>query len=88
MSRLAAWLQPGAVCVVGLAGWRAAVDKRASVGVQPERLGGRPVYLMPNTSGLNASTQHDGFVTHLGAALALAHGHRERATVDGGKMEA
>ena len=25
-----AWLQPGAVCFVGLAGWRAAVDRKAS----------------------------------------------------------
>ena len=47
---------PAPSCVVGLAGWRAAVDRRAVAGVQPEPFGGRPVYVMPSTSGLNAST--------------------------------
>ena len=55
LERLCGWLQPAAVCVVGLAGWRAAVDRRARAGPQPRRLGGRPVYLMPSTSGLNAA---------------------------------
>ncbi len=40
--------------MVGLAGWRAAVDRKAVAGVQPEPFGGRPVYVMPSTSGLNA----------------------------------
>jgi TDG/mug DNA glycosylase family protein len=88
VARLATWLQPSAVCVVGLAGWRAAVDRRASIGVQPDALGGRPVYLMPNTSGLNAHTQHDGFVEHLRAALALADANQKRSAAGGGKMEA
>lgn len=86
LDRLAAWLQPGAVCIVGLAGWRAAVDHKAKPGVQASTLGGRPVYLMPNTSGLNASTQHAGFVTHLRSALALAQ-DPSPPPVAGGKME-
>src|SRR5206468_2858704 len=48
VERLAAWLQPSAVCFLGLAGWRAAVEARAIAGVQPRPLGGRPVYVMPN----------------------------------------
>jgi double-stranded uracil-DNA glycosylase len=68
VERLCAWLQPGALCVVGLSGWRTALDRKAAVGWQPDPLGGVPVYVMPNTSGLNASTQHDGFVDHLRAA--------------------
>ena len=68
VERLCAWLRPNAVCMVGLAGWRAAVDRRASTGWQPGTLGGAPVYVMPSTSGLNASTQHEGFVAHLRAA--------------------
>lgn len=67
-----AWLRPGAVVCVGLAGWRAAVDRRADVGVQDRTLGGRPVYVMPSTSGLNARTSLDDLVAHLRAALALA----------------
>jgi TDG/mug DNA glycosylase family protein len=70
VERLCAWLQPQAVCMVGLAGWRAAFDRRATTGWQERTLGGRPVYVMPSTSGLNASTQHDGFVAHLRAATA------------------
>lgn len=65
VERLCAWLRPAAVCMVGLAGWRAAVDRRATTGWQPRALGGCAVYVMPSTSGLNASTQHDGFVEHL-----------------------
>jgi TDG/mug DNA glycosylase family protein len=70
VDRLCAWLQPDAVCMVGLAGWRAAVDRKAAVGWQPRPLGGRPVYVMPSTSGLNASTQLPGFVDHLRTAAA------------------
>lgn len=72
VERLCAWLQPGAVLCVGLAGWRAAVDRRADVGIQGRTLGGRPVYVMPSTSGLNARTSIDDLVAHLRAALALA----------------
>ena len=74
VGRLCTWLRPGAVCFVGLAGWRAAVDKKATAGVQERRLGGVPVYVMPSTSGLNASTKPAGFVDHLKAAAELADG--------------
>ena len=43
VERMVAWLQPGAVCFVGLAGWRAAVDRKAVAGVQPHgSVGARP----------------------------------------------
>jgi TDG/mug DNA glycosylase family protein len=71
VDRLCAWLRPRAVLLVGLAGWRAAVDRRATVGWQPGDLGGAPVYVMPSTSGLNASTQLPGFVEHLRAAVSV-----------------
>ena len=58
------------LCVVGLAGWRTVVDRKATTGWQPDALGGVPVYVMPNTSGLNASTQLAGFVAHLQTAIA------------------
>ncbi len=70
LDRLCAWLEPEAVCLVGLAGWRAAVDRRAVAGWQERGLGGRPVYVMPSTSGLNAATPLAALVTHLQAALA------------------
>ena len=72
VERLVRWLQPGAVCFVGLEGWRAAVDRRAVAGVQPEGFGGRPAYVLPSTSGLNARTRLGDLVAHLRAAAALA----------------
>ncbi len=64
LDRLVAWLEPRVVCVVGLSGWRAAVDRRAGTGPAGE-LGGRPVWLMPSTSGLNTHTTKADLVTHL-----------------------
>jgi len=60
------------VCFVGLAGWRAAVDRKAMAGVQPDGLAGVPVYVMPSTSGLNAATPLSTLVDHLRAAADLA----------------
>jgi TDG/mug DNA glycosylase family protein len=72
VERLVRWLRPGAVCFVGLAGWRAAVDRRASPGPQPGGFGGVPAYLMPSTSGLNARSRLGDLVEDLRAAAALA----------------
>ncbi len=72
LERLVSWLRPGAVCFVGLAGWRAAVNRKAVAGRQPERIGGRPTYLMPSTSGLNAHSQLEDLTGHLRQASKLA----------------
>ncbi len=72
LDRLCAWLEPAAVCVIGLTGWRAAVDRRAAPGVQDRTLGGRPVWLMPNPSGLNAHVNVDDLADHLLRAADLA----------------
>jgi TDG/mug DNA glycosylase family protein len=63
--RLVEWLRPGAVAFVGLAGWRAAVDRQARPGLQPGGFAGVPAYVMPSTSGLNARTSRDELVDHL-----------------------
>jgi TDG/mug DNA glycosylase family protein len=68
LDRLCAWLEPAAVCVVGLAGWRAAIDRKAQTGWQERLLGGRPVYVMPSTSGLNAATSAATLIEHLRCA--------------------
>ncbi|HKA84207.1 MAG TPA: mismatch-specific DNA-glycosylase [Acidimicrobiales bacterium] len=73
VERLVRWLRPGGVCFVGLAGWRAAVDRRARPGRQPRGLADVPAYVMPSTSGLNARTSLDELTAHLRAA-ALAPG--------------
>ena len=73
LHRLCHWLRPSVVCVVGITGWRAASgDATAGLGLQPIKLGGRPVYVMPNPSGLNAHTNHDDLVAHFEEAQRLA----------------
>ncbi len=72
VERLVRWLEPGAVCFVGLTGWRYAVDSHARAGPQTRPIGGRPVYVMPSTSGANAHARLDDLSAHLRAARALA----------------
>jgi TDG/mug DNA glycosylase family protein len=58
LEALAEQWQPGWVAFCGMSAYRVATGRRkAVVGPQPERLGGRPVWLLPNPSGLNASWQ-------------------------------
>lgn len=72
VERLVRWLRPAAVCFVGLAGWRAAVDPRAAAGEQAAGFGGMPAYVMPSTSGANAHARLDDLADHLRAAAALS----------------
>lgn len=69
VERLCEWLRPEAVCMVGLAGWRAAADPKAGPGWQGRKLGPAPVYVMPSTSGLNARIGLEDLTRHLRAAL-------------------
>lgn len=69
---LAAWLRPPLVLFVGLAGWRAAVDRRAMPGVQPEPFAGATAYVMPSTSGLNAHSRLADLTAHMARARAAA----------------
>lgn len=67
VERLVAWLAPRSVAFVGLQGWRTAFDRSAQPGWQPRDLAGRPVYVLPSTSGLNAGTSRAALVDHLSA---------------------
>jgi TDG/mug DNA glycosylase family protein len=69
--RLVEWLRPDVVVSVGLAGWRAAVDRRAVPGPQPSSFGGAPAYVMPSTSGRNARTSLAELVEHLRRAMVV-----------------
>jgi TDG/mug DNA glycosylase family protein len=47
--------RPKMVALLGLTSYRDAFDRpKATLGLQPEKLGGSPVWLLPNPSGLNA----------------------------------
>lgn len=72
LEHVVGWLQPGVVCFQGLAGWRAAVDRKATSGPIEAGFAGRRAYLMPNPSGLNASSSLDDLAEHLRRAAALA----------------
>ena len=72
VERLAEWLQPRAICFVGLSGWRKAMNPEAQIGLQPETLGGTPVYVMQSTSGANAHAALDDLTAQLKAAANLA----------------
>jgi len=49
-----AW-EPRLVAPLGVVAYRAAYRRpRAVIGLQPEHVGGRPVWVLPNPSGLNA----------------------------------
>ena len=55
LERLVARLQPRLVAIVGVTAYRTAFGRRkATLGLQEDTIGGRPVWILPNTSGLNA----------------------------------
>ena len=55
LEALVAAERPGLVAVVGLTAYRTAFARpKAVMGLQPETVGGRPVWVLPNPSGLNA----------------------------------
>lgn len=58
LGALVASSSPRLVAFVGLGAYREAFGRpRATIGRQDERIGGRPVWLLPNPSGLNANHQ-------------------------------
>jgi TDG/mug DNA glycosylase family protein len=67
-------IKPGAVAMLGVTAYRTAFARpHASVGLQPELLGGAPLWVVPNPSGLNAHATLD----------SLAAAYREVAIAAG-----
>lgn len=65
--------QPRWVAFLGMTAYRTATgDRRAQVGPQETRLGGVPVWLLPNPSGLNASWQLPRLIEAYGELRAAA----------------
>jgi TDG/mug DNA glycosylase family protein len=55
LGALAERWRPGRVAILGIGAFRTAFGRRGAVlGPQPETVGGRPVWALPNPSGLNA----------------------------------
>ena len=58
LEELAREYAPRVVAIVGLGAWRTGFGRaHAGLGLQPETVGGRPVWVLPNPSGLNAQYQ-------------------------------
>ena len=73
LDRLCGWLSPGIVCVLGITGWRSALNNRnLRLGRQTTQLGGRTVYVLPNPSGLNAHTNHADLVKRFQELMKIA----------------
>ncbi len=66
--------EPRLLAVVGLGAWRTGFDHpHAEVGLQPDaEVGARPVWVLPNPSGLNAHYQLPDLARLYGAARAHA----------------
>ena len=65
--------RPRLVAVAGLTAYRAAWARpRAAMGLQPEDLAGRPVWVLPNPSGLNAHYKPADFARTYAEARAYA----------------
>ena len=64
---------PRLVAVVGLTAWRTAFGRpKAVIGLHEEQVGGRPVWVLPNPSGLNAHFQVPDLARVYGEARAYA----------------
>jgi TDG/mug DNA glycosylase family protein len=65
--------QPRLVAIVGVTAYRVACDRpRAQLGLQPHTIGDRPVWVLPNPSGLNAHHQLPDLARLYGEARAFA----------------
>ncbi len=65
--------RPSVVAIVGITAYRTALSRPLAVlGEQSERLGGRPLWVLPNPSGLNAHHRVDDLARWYGAAWAAA----------------
>ena len=67
------WLTFLWVAVLGITAYRTAFGRpQARLGLQEETIGGRPVWVLPNPSGLNAHHQLPELARLFGAARAFA----------------
>lgn len=65
--------QPRLVAIVGLTAYRTAFGRpKATMGLQPDEIGGRPAWVLPNPSGLNAHYKPADFARLYAEARAYA----------------
>ncbi|WP_016910488.1 G/U mismatch-specific DNA glycosylase [Streptomyces xiaopingdaonensis] len=77
LAQVAADYAPRRLAVVGVTAYRTAFDdKRAQVGAQERRVGGVPVWVLPNPSGLNAHWSLEGMAEEFGRLREAVEGER------------
>jgi TDG/mug DNA glycosylase family protein len=75
LEALVADIQPRLVAVLGLTAYRTAFGRpKATMGLREETIGGRPVWILPNPSGLNAHYKPADFARLYAEARAYALG--------------
>ena len=73
LDRVVREIAPRLVAVVGLGAYRVAFERpKAGWGLQPDEVGGRPVWVLPNPSGLNAHYKPADFARLYAEAGAYA----------------
>jgi TDG/mug DNA glycosylase family protein len=73
LDALVARIRPRLVAILGLGAYRTAFERpKAVMGPQEERIGGRPVWILPNPSGLNAHYKPADFGRLYGEARLAA----------------
>src|SRR5262249_37050304 len=73
LARKVARFRPRIVAIVGIGAYRTAFDRpRAVVGRQPETISGAMLWVLPNTSGLNANHRPEDFTRAFRALRAAA----------------
>ena len=70
--------EPRLIAVLGIGAYRLAFGRaEAVVGPQPDTIGGRPAWVLPNPSGLNAHYGLESLTQHF-RVLRMASGRRRR----------
>jgi TDG/mug DNA glycosylase family protein len=84
LAELAAKWRPKYLAVLGVTAYRTAFGRRtAAIGPQEETVGGVPVWVLPNPSGLNAHYQIEGLAAEFGRLRSATGTGRDDATVTG-----
>jgi TDG/mug DNA glycosylase family protein len=79
LADLVARYRPRVLAVLGITAWRLGFDRpRAAMGLQPERVGGVPTWVVPNPSGLNAHFQLPDLAAEYGRLRGSASPGRVR----------
>jgi TDG/mug DNA glycosylase family protein len=81
--------RPKMVALVGVTLFRALFPERrkqnaSAVGLQPIRMAGVPVFVLPNTSGRNANFSYAEMLDAFRSLRQLIHGHRQSPIAAGG----